>query len=101
MNIVASMSAPRAPNAATITRAAILRFRVAETNRFASGEALIRFVRKRLEPAVFAALSFEGRGLSLPFFAAGLGAKGVTDAGAFGNDLAAGLAGPGRFKSLL
>lgn len=100
------------------------RFRVPETKRLASGETLLsaRSLRARLTLPRRVGLAVEPLGAALiPRFGAALpgrfgvalvarlgaalsarfGANGVTVAGAFGNDLAAGFAGPGRFKLLL
>ena len=84
----------------------ILRLRVAETNRFASGDSLVKSPTRAGLAGFVARLGRLGnRDLVAGFaaaFAALLGASGVTVEGAFGSPFAAVfLAGPGRFNLFL
>lgn len=102
------MSIANKPKEPVTERAMILRLLVAETNRLASGESLVKSPT-RAGSACLATLAGFGCDLFAGFlgnFAAALaslrGASGVTVEGALGNPFAVlFLAGPGRFNLVL
>jgi hypothetical protein len=104
--MVARISRISSPKEPTNESEMILRLRVADTNRFASGDSLVKSPTRAGFAGFEARLGrLAGRDWVTGFaaaLAARLGASGVTVEGAFGSPFAAVfLAGPGRFNLFL